>query len=135
MKHKRYIAKKRAKITGISGAVNIPYGAILEAVGDLLCFRGEPVCVVTSRNAHVYFACDDDGMGKERGQLTDAIVRRLQNRDADYQRRWDLVWRDPLCNMYTRPDHDEFWVWNHQFYHAPICNLQYIYRLISVGGE
>ena len=67
--HKRYITRKRARIEGICGKVNIPYGTALETEDGYLLYDGSRLCVVTSQNAYDYFSQDDDGHGLERGGL------------------------------------------------------------------
>lgn len=85
--HKRYITRKRARIEGICGKVNIPYGTALETEDGYLLYEGSRLCVVTSQNAYDYFSQNDDGHGLERGGLVAAILARLEKRDADHQRR------------------------------------------------
>lgn len=58
--------KAAARIDTITGPVNLPYGTTVEAVEDYLIHRGRQLCAVTSRKAHLYFARDDDGQGRER---------------------------------------------------------------------
>ena len=72
--HKRYVARRRARFKGCNGQqVNIPYGSILEAQDGFLLWKGQPLCVDTSQNAHEFFSQDDDGQGRERGQLDEHI--------------------------------------------------------------
>ena len=124
--HKRYITRKRARIEGICGKVNIPYGTALETEDGYLLYEGSRLCVVTSQNAYDYFSQDDDGHGLERGGLVAAILARLEKRDADHQRRWDKVWESPLCLRYKRPDCEDFFIWGYDFYNAPIDDLKAI---------
>lgn len=131
MEHTRYIARKRARFQGISGLVNLPFGTLLEARDGLLFYNGQPMCAVTGQNAHDYFSQDDDGQGRARGRLVAAIVARLEKRDAGYQARWDKVWAAPVCQRYRRPEHEDFWLWNHDFYNAPVDDLQRIADLID----
>ena len=116
----KYITKKRMKEAGIAGHVNIPYGTEVEEVDGLIIYKGAAVCAITSRNAHLHFAKNDDGKGLERGALTLAITFRLEKRDAGYQGRWDLGWEDPVCQKYRRPEHEDFFLWGHAFYEAPV---------------
>ena len=58
-----YIVKKRMRMEGIGGHVNLPYGTRLEAVDGMIIHKGAAVCAVTSRNAHLHLARDDDGQG------------------------------------------------------------------------
>lgn len=42
------------------------------------------------------------------------------------------MWEDPLCQKYKRPEHADFWLWNHAFYEAPVEDLRHIARLIGL---
>ena len=126
-----YIVKKRMRLEGIRGRVNLPYGTEVEAVEDRLTYQGRQLCAVTSRKAHLYFARNDDGQGQERGALTLAITKRLERRDKDHQARWDRVWEDSTCQKYRHPEHEDFFLWGHAFYEAPVEDLRYIAGLIG----
>ena len=41
------------------------------------------------------------------------------------------VWADPLCQNYKRPEHEDFWIWNHDFYDAPVEDLRHIAALVG----
>lgn len=69
-------------------------------------WKGKLLCGITSQNAYDYFSRDDDGQGKLRGQLVEAIKDRLEKRDKGYQARWNQVWADPKCQQYKRPEHE-----------------------------
>ena len=139
MSHKIYVARRRAKFKGCNGQqVNIPYGSILEAQDGFLLWKGQPLCVDTSQNAHDFFSQNDDGLGMERGALVAAIMARLEaspsasqkHRDL-VQARWDKVWPDTLCQEYKRVEHEDHWVWNHDFYNAPLADLRHIAALVG----
>ena len=106
MEKAQYIVKKRMRVEGIGGRVNLPY-------------------------AHLYLARNDDGRGLERGALTTAITKRLEKRDKGYQDRWDLVWEDETSQKYRHPDHEDHFLWGHAFYEAPVEDLQHIADLIG----
>ena len=129
--HKRYITRKRARIEGICGKVNIPYGTALETKDGYLLYEGSRLCVVTSQNAYDFFTQNDDGMGQERGELLNRIIPKLEKRDAGYQARWGKIWEDALCQKYKRPDQEEHWIWNFDFYNGPVEDLRYIAALIG----
>lgn len=131
---KAYIVKRRARVETITGPVNLPYGTEVEAVEDRLIYQGRQLCAVTSRKAHLYFARNDDGQGRERGAMTLAITKRLEKRDRDHQRRWDLVWEDPVCQKYRHPEHEDHFLWGHTFYEAPVEDLRHIAALIGARG-
>lgn len=139
MAHKIYVARRRAKFKGCNGQqVNIPYGSILEAQDGFLLWKGQPLCVDTSQNAHDFFSQNDDDQGQERGTLVAAILSRLEvptgaikERRTEIQARWDKVWDDALCQKYKRVEHEDFWLWNHDFYDAPVVDLRYIAALVG----
>ncbi|MFR8334437.1 MAG: isoaspartyl peptidase [Oscillospiraceae bacterium] len=81
----RYIARKRARFHSFGREVNIPWGAVLEEQDGSLFWKGKLLCGITSQNAYDYFSRDDDGQGKLRGQLVEAIKDRLEKRDKGYQ--------------------------------------------------
>lgn len=132
MEYSRYVARRRARFKGCEGQqVNIPYGTVLEAQDGFLLWEGKRLCVDTSNNAHDYFSQNTDGLGRERGALVGAITGLLEKRDKAYQLRWDSVWSSPCCQKYQRPEHEDHWLWNHDFYNAPVEDLRTIAALIG----
>lgn len=131
MTDSRYIARRRARFNAICGPVNIPFGTALALEGDCLTLEGRPICKVTSANSHAFFTPDDDGRGIERGKLVGAILAVLERRDAARDERWEKVWNDALCQRYRRPEHDEVWLWDHEFYGAPVEDLRHIAELVG----
>lgn len=132
MEHTRYIARKRARFVAMCGPVNIPYGTPLEERdGILYSDPGKPVCYAESQNGEEFFCSDDDGRGRERGALLNAILSSLERHDAKYQNRWDTIWGSPVCMKYRRMDRDDFWLWSHELYCAPVKDLQIIANLIG----
>lgn len=135
----QYVARRRARFKGCNGQqVNIPYGSILVAQDGFLLWEGQPLCVDTSQNAHDYFTRNDDGQGQTRGELVAAILARLETPPnagsalrKELQRRWDKVWADPMCQKYKHPEHEDHWIWNHDFYGAPVVDLQHIASLVG----
>ena len=135
MEYSQYVARRRARFKGCEKQqVNIPYGTVLEAQDGILRWQGKRLCVDTSDDAHNYFSQNDDGRGLERGALVGAICSLLEKRDKNYQARWNKIWPDSLCQKYRRPEHDDFWLWNHDFFNAPIEDLRHIAALISAKG-
>lgn len=127
-----YIARRKAIFKAVTGKmVCIGTGKKLEAKDGFLQWKGKPLCAVTSKNAHDHFVQNDDGCGVSRGLLVSAICRRLEHRDQDYQNRWNRVWQDAVCGKYRRADHEDFWLWNHDFYNAPMYDLWHIAGLIG----
>lgn len=126
-----YITHRRFRQKALCGDVNIPSMTACEVKDGVIFCSARPICAVTSENAHQYFAINTDGNGMERGNLTQAIQKRLAKRDAQHQVRWDKVWEDPICQQYKRTDHVDFWLWNHDFFNAPIDDLLYIADLVG----
>ena len=104
---------------------------VCECNGGVISHEGRPICFVKSENAHQFFAINEDGMGMERGRLTQAIQKTLAKRDNDYQKRWDKVWDDEICQSYKREDYDDYWLWNHAFFNADIDVLRHIAKLVD----
>lgn len=131
MQYKNYLCRKRARFDGISGQVNIPYGTALICQDGFLMHQNKPLCGITSQNAYDFFSQNDDRMGRERGDLVGRILSRLQKRDSGYQARWNKVWEDPRCQKYKRPEHEDHWIWNFDFYNGPVEDLRHIAGLIG----
>lgn len=131
MQYKNYLCRKRARFDGISGQVNIPYGTALICQDGFLMHQNKPLCGITSQNAYDFFSQNDDGMGRERGDLVGRILSKLQKRDSGYQARWNKVWEDAWCQKYKRPEHEDHWIWNFDFYNGPVEDLRHIAGLIG----
>lgn len=131
--YNKYVAIRRYKKLAQCGNVNIPYGTECIAVNShIVCDKGI-ICFVASQDAFDYFSQNDDGNGLERGRLTQTIIKRLERKEYDitYQERWDKVWADPVCQKYKRSDFADHWLWNYEFYNAPLFDLQYISKLVG----
>lgn len=129
-----YINYKRFKKKAICGEVNLPALTIVQSVGEMIYYDGKPLCVVTSANAHQFFARNDDGRGVRRGKLITKINNTLMKKDDSYQTRWDAVWTDAVCNQYRRIEHQDHWLWNHTFYNASIEQLEYILAVVKAAA-
>ena len=127
-----YIVRRRARFLSICGPVNLPYGTEVSSDGAFLTVNGEKLCSITSQNAYDFFSRNDDGHGLERGKLVEEITSRMEKRDAKHQARWDALWADAGANRLRRADHDDFWVWNHDFYNADVNELRRIRLLLEV---
>lgn len=131
MQYKNYLCRKRVRFDGISGQVNIPYGTALICQDGFLMHQNKPLCGITSQNAYDFFSQNDDGMGRERGDLVGRILSKLQKRDSGYQARWNKVWEDARCQKYKRPEHEDHWIWNFDFYNGPVEDLRHILKLVE----
>lgn len=134
--YNEYVVIKRFKGKTVSGMLNLPYGTVCHTADcgnnqrAIVCDKGI-VCNVISDAAFQFFTQNDDGNGLERGRLTQAIIKRLQRKEHDtsYQDRWDKVWEDSVCQKYKDTDFPDHWLWNYDFYNAPLFDLQYIAKL------
>ena len=131
----KYIVHKRFRDKAICGDVNLPAMTVCECDGAIIRHNGNDICFVRSENAYQFFAIDEDGMGMERGRLTQAIQKTLAKRDNDYQKRWDKVWDDEICQSYKREDYDDYWLWNHAFFNADIDVLRHITNLVGAKED
>ena len=129
----KYIAHRRFKGKALCGDVNIPAMTELEEIDGVITLDGNSICYITSENAHQYFARNDDGNGMLRGKLTQAIQNTLGRRDKNYQARWDKVWDDDACQKYKREEYEDYWLWNHSWFNAPIEDLTHIANLIGAN--
>lgn len=129
----KYIVYKRFKDKALCGEINIPALTECEERNGVIFLKNKPLCFITSENAHSHFAINDDGKGLERGRFTRNINTILRHKDENYQARWNKVWGDKLCQKYKRPEHPDHWLWNHEFYNADLCDLEYIENLIRMG--
>ena len=127
----KYIVYKRFKEKAICGEVNLPATTQVELRGNMLYLNDKQICVITSENAHNYFARNNDGKGMERGYLIQQIKQILAQNNEKHQDRWDKIWQDPRCLPYKRTAHQDYWLWNQAFYDADIQELQHIYNLIK----
>lgn len=123
----RYIVHRRFRDKVICGHVNLPYGTVCELKGEVLYHRDKPLCYATSENAHQFFARDDDGQGEKRGKLVRDILERLKGN----QPAWDRVWGNLSIRKYKRKEFADYWLFNHDFYNAPIEDLEYILKVVK----
>lgn len=103
---------------------------------DHIIFKdAQPLMTDSCMNCYNHLSRNDDDNGLRRGQLTQDIISKLTRsnyeRQDDYNNQWEIIWNDNLCLKYKRKDHEDFWLWNHEFYNAPIEDLEYIKSLIK----
>lgn len=155
----KYIITRRFRGKTMSGIVNLPYGTECELLGETIYHGGKPLCFVTSENAHNYFSRNDDGQGERRGALVREIMGRLTlpevrhkpdpkyplaeyymtykesaKREAARKARneaWGRVWDAPAIRKYKRVEFADYWLFNHDFYNAPIADLEYILKIVK----
>lgn len=154
-----YLVTRRFKAKTMSGIVNLPYGTACELRGETIYHGGKPLCFATSENAHQYFSRNDDGQGERRGELVREIMGRLKTPEtrhkpnpkyplAEYQytskesarakaaydarkEAWGRVWDDLAIRKYKRVEFADYWLFNHDFYNAPVEDLEYILKIVK----
>ena len=127
-----YVVTKRLKTKTLCGEVNLPYGTKLDCQGEFILYNNRPMCGIKSQNAYDYLSQDTDGQGLKRGELVHEIQRCLAKHDDKHQDRWNVIWDDEAkLGKYRREDHPDFWLWNFDFYNAPIEDLEYILNKIK----
>lgn len=126
----RYTTAKRFKRNGIDGYFNIPYGTELEEHDDILWYKDRAICVTRSAAAHEYFVSNDDDNGTIRWKLSRAIINTLGGFSNNLDK-WNKIFDDETAQKYRRPEHQDYWLWNHDFYNAPIEDLEHIATLIG----
>lgn len=127
-----YVCRRKAVFKALTGKyVTVKQGAELIAQNGVLLFRDRPLCLEKSQNAHDYFCSNDDKQGTKRGNLINRITSTLERRDEQRDQRWAKVWEDKICQKYKRPEHEDYWLWNHEFYGAPILDLMHIAGLVG----
>ena len=129
-----YITIKRFKRNGINGSFNIPYGTKLNKHDGILWYNDKAVCKAQSAAAHEYFARNDDNNGLERGKLSHAIIDTLGGFSTEPSQQWEKIFKDDLTQRYRRPEHQDYWLWNDDFFNAPLEDLKYIAKLIDMKG-
>lgn len=124
-----YIVTKRFKMLGMNHKqFNLPYGTICKVINnDTISYKNEPICKITSQNAYDYFCNNDDNKGKERGKL----IKKIQDELRKSPVKWDILWDDKTLTKFRKSEHQDYWIWNFNFYNASIEDLKYIYNLIK----
>ena len=126
----KYLVTRRFKTKAICGEVNLAYGTECFSQGNVIYRQDkQPLCLITSENAHMYFTVNDDDLAKERRQLIEDIAKLLSD-EKRMEKRWDVVWNDLTCRKYKRKELADFWLWNHDFYGASLDDLQYIKKIL-----
>ena len=102
----------------------------------MIMYNNQPICYADSEDGHQHFTRDDDGKGMLRGKLTQGIMKKLAiSNDEKHQSRWDKIWDDAVSQKYKRSDYEDYWLWNNDFFNAPIDDLIHIADLIGIKEE
>lgn len=133
-----YITIKRYKRDDASGQWNIPYGtAVVESDGQLY-FDGRRICGAHSAVVREHFTRNDDGDGLKRGQICKAIIDTLKPRSGEtrgeWDKRWKCVWEDRVCEKYHKDHCENMFLWNIDFFNAPLLDLYHIAALVGAAN-
>lgn len=143
-----YIVCRRIHKPVICGDINLKHGTICEQNGDYITDSNtRPICSTNSQDAYDYFARNDDEQGTKRFFLTHDILKKTENKDDSwirlhtkqqyfdwkrtYDKIWSKIWLDKKLAKFKRPEYQNFWIWNYDFYNASIEDLEYIEKLIE----
>lgn len=127
----KYMVSKRFRETVESGSVNLPYGTECESRNGRIYCGGRFLVREKSRKAHTNFVRNDDGNGAERAKLTQRIERETGQADAETLRRME---DSALCQAYRKQEHQDVWLWSHEFYIAPVEDLRDIEAAMKKGA-
>ena len=119
-----YITHKRFKGMALCGRVlNLPYGTELVLEGEIIkTLSGDAVCAVTSENAKMHFARNNDGKGLQRGKITyDIAFKKNGNGYRLTEKQRDIINRH--YQRFIRDDCD-FIIFNDRFFGAAIDELE-----------
>lgn len=131
-----YITTKRFKRKGIDGEFNLPYGMEVESKDGFLWHQEKRICSDHSAVMREYFARNDDGLGQKRSKVAHSIIDAMLMQDGetkeDWQKRWDVLWNDAVCNKYRKDNSETTFLWGIDFYNAPLLDLYHIAALAGV---
>lgn len=122
-----YLVVRRFRGVCLCGRVNLPAGTACTCREGVIYWGETPVCLVASDVAHRFFAPNFDGLGWQRGQLIEKILRRMR---LDKRRARKLC-LDPVACRYRRTEHRDTFLWSHGFFVAPVEELQYLLHLLE----
>lgn len=105
----------------------------LETVGPFIAQNEKAVCAITSEDAYVYFARNDDGNGRKRGNLTYKIAYAPRHPNKDNGFRFteeEIEMLEENYSKYLRKDSNTI-IFNYDFFNASIEDLQEIYNRLE----
>lgn len=50
----------------------------------------------------------------------------MDKRIEEYNAKWQKIWDEQSLHKYKRKEHADMWLWNRDYYNAPIEDLEYI---------
>lgn len=132
----KYIVAKRFKRKAIDGDFNLPYGTEVDVHDGYLWYENKRVCADHSAVMREHFVKNDDGLGLRRFEIAHAIIDAMLMREGEtkeeWQKRWDVLWDDAVCNKYRKDKSETTFLWSIEFYNAPLLDLYHIAVLAGV---
>lgn len=143
-----YMVRRRARFESPTGSVNLPYGTRVQVKlipisedGKLeryLFYRDNLIASELSDIVKRYLV-SVDGNEVVRGKLIDKLFELLkcdptaiQNvRTLENQRRWSIVWKNPIFQQYRNMKQEDFWIWNLSLFQANQSALEQLVQLIQ----
>ena len=109
---------------------------------DFLCddkghvYNGDGfMCLIGSQKSIDCLVGNDDGMGEQRGHFVKKIHELLYNPLSEDHKEDQLeaLWRDDIALPYAihKKPEDGAWLWNEEYYCAPINELEHIYNILK----
>ena len=93
------------------------------------------MCLVSSQKSIDCLVGDDDGLGEQRGELVKRIHRILYNPFSEDHKedQLEVLWNDTTALLYAihKTPEDGAWLWNTEYYCAPINDLKHIYSILK----
>jgi hypothetical protein len=132
----KYIVAKRFRRKAIDGNFNIPYGTEVDVHDGFLWYDGKKVCTDHSCVMREYFVKNEDGLGLKRHKIAHDIINAMLMHEGEtqeeWQKRWDILWNDNICNKYRKDNSETTFLWSIEFYNAPLLDLYHIAALAGV---
>lgn len=135
-----YIAFRRYHKKAICEALlDIPIGCKFNTIGPFIVTAdNKPICVTTSFSSHQHFARNDDGKGLRRGAITWAIAFKDRTNEDNNGVRWSFKEAELIYDKYQkflRPEHKDVMLFNDDFFHADINELEEMAKELNVIVE
>lgn len=136
MKYNQYITKKRCKINGIGGNVNIPYGTICDVVDGYIMYKNKIVCACRSQNGKDYFWGYDKYNPDEeikRQELAEELYNIAPNDSVE-----DLMKSDNTWNQYGHLEEmitGYMWMWNDDIIDKSYLELNRLMTCIKTNTQ
>ena len=137
MIYNAYITKRRVRVNGICGTVNIPYGTILPVEGEYILYENKRLCAVSSDTAIRYFWGYNPAEPEaeiERQKAAAELLDTAPPDDGDSLLKPENLWiryghmKEMLGGAYI-------WTWNADTADMPLTRLHYLLDCVQTGHQ